>query len=315
MPAELLDRFEKESGIKVNFIAYESQEEAIQNMKDGNVYDIVVLDSQFVPGLIKANMLRPVDYENVPNIKYMSANFRDLIYDPGNHYSIPYNWGTTGLVVRSDLVKEPVKRWEDLWKQADTGKVLLWRGVERQMIGAALKSLGYSANSEDPDQLEQALQKLMQLKANAMFGEDKDETLESSAPVLLSGEAVVAVGWSHDVLEGRVENPAITYVLPEEGAMVWGDNFVITAKSPNHVAAEAFLNYMLQPEISAEITNFNSYPTGNEKAGNFINPSILLDPVVFPKNENLRNAEILLPLSPEGEKLHRQVWERFLAAP
>lgn len=315
MPAELLDRFEKETGIKVNFVAYESQEEAIQNMKDGKVYDIVVLDSQFIPGLIQSGMLRQINYANVPNIKYMSANFRDLVYDPGNRYSIPYNWGTTGLVVRGDLVKNPVTRWDDLWKQSETGKVLIWRGVERQMVGLALKSLGYSANSEDPAQLEQALQKLIQLKPNAIFAEDKDETIVSSAPALLSGEAVVAVGWSNDVLEGRVDNPAITYVLPKEGALMWGDNFVITAKSANHIAAEMFLNYMLRPEISAEITNFNNYPTGNEKARDFVDPAILNDPVVFPSNDHLRNAEIILPLSPEGEKLHNQVWERFLAAP
>lgn len=315
IPDEVLQGFEKETGIKVTFITYESQEEAIRNMKDGQVYDVVVLDSQFIPGVIQGEMVREIDYENVPNIKYISANFRDLIYDPGNRYSIPYNWGTTGLVVREDLVKTPVTRWDDLWNQAQTGKVLIWRGVERQMMGLALKSLGYSVNSENPAELEQAAQKIMALKPNAIFGEDKDESLESSAPILVKGEVVMAVGWSHDVLEGRKDNPAIQYVLPSDGALLWGDNFVITAKSPHPLAAEMFLNYVLRPEVSAKITNYNSYPSANEKASRFITPEILNDPVVFPKNDELKNAEIILPLSAEGEKLHNQLWERFLAAP
>ncbi|HYH05138.1 MAG TPA: extracellular solute-binding protein, partial [Bacillota bacterium] len=162
MPESIFEDFRKEYGITVKFVSYESQEEAIENMRAGKVYDIVVLDTQFIPGLISSGMLRPINYQNVLNFKYVSANFRDLVYDPGNRYSIPYNWGTTGLVVRSDLANGPVKRWEDLWKQESAGKVLIWRGVERQMMGMALKSLGYSVNSENREELEQALARLLE---------------------------------------------------------------------------------------------------------------------------------------------------------
>lgn len=315
LPEPVLAQFTRETGIKVRYEVYESQEEAIEKMKAGQVYDIVVMDSQFVPGLIESHMLKPINYQNVANFKYVSANFRDLVYDPGNRYSIPYNWGTVGLVMRSDLMQEPVTSWNDLWKQQGTGKILLWRGVERQMTGMALKSLGYSANSENPAEIEAAYQKLLALKPNVVFGEDADDTQETSAPALLDGRVVMAVGWSNDVLSAREKNPAVTYVLPKEGTMLWGDNFVLPANSKNQRAAEQLLNFMLRPEIGAQLTMYNFYPTANDKAREFVGADILNDPVIFPKNEDLRNAEILLPLSPAGEKLHTETWERFLAAP
>lgn len=315
MPESIFEDFKAEYGIHVNYKSYEAQEDAIESMKAGDVYDIVVLDTQFIPSLISSGMLRPINYQNVLNFKYVSANFRDLVYDPGNRYSIPYNWGTTGLVVRSDLANGPVKRWEDLWKQESAGKVLIWRGVERQMMGMALKSLGYSVNSENPEELEEALARLLELKPNCIFAEDSDETLESSSPILLRAEAVIAVGWSNDVLEARPENPNVTYVLPEEGALLWGDNFVIPANSPNQSTAELFLNYLLRPEVSAQLTNYNNYPTANEKARELVDPALLNDPVVYPKNTDLKNTEIILPLSPEGQKLHDEIWDRFLNAP
>lgn len=315
MPVSVFQDFEKEYGVAIKYIPYESQEEAIESMKAGNVYDIVVLDTQFIPGVISGGMVRQINYQNVQNFKYISANFRDLVYDPDNRYSIPYNWGTTGLVIRSDLVEGPVTRWEDLWKQEAKGKVLVWRGVERQMMGMALKSLGYSVNSENPAEIEGALQRLLELKPNCLIAEDKDESLESSAPVLLSGEAVMAVGWSHDVLEARLENPNVDYVLPEEGGLLWGDNFVIPTNSQNPYTAELFLNYLLRPEVSAQLTNYNSYPTPHDKAGEFVDPAIFNDPVVYPKDQDLKNAEIILPLSAQGEALHDEAWERFLTAP
>jgi spermidine/putrescine transport system substrate-binding protein len=315
LPEPVMEQFTNETGIAVRYEVYESQEEAIEKMKTGQVFDIVVMDSQFIPGLIESQLLSPINYQNVANFKYVSANFRDLVYDQGNRYSIPYNWGTTGLVLRSDKVKGIVTSWSSLWEQQGARRVLLWRGVERQMVGMTLKSLGFSANSENPAELEAAYQKLLALKPNVVYGEDSDDTQETSAPALLDGRIVMAVGWSNDVRSAREQNPAVTYVLPKEGALLWGDNFVLPANSKNHAAAEVFLNFLLRPEISAQLTMYNFYPTANDKARDFVGADILNDPVIFPKNEELRNAEIILPLSEAGAKLHNEIWERFLAAP
>jgi len=312
MPEPILEAFTQEYGVDVIYRTYESQVEALDNLRAGEVYDLVVFDSRFLPSLIEEGLLVEIDYQNVPHFRNISPNFRNLVYDPGNKYSVPFNWGTTGLVVRSDLLEEPVDAWADLWDARYAGRIALWRGERRELIGLALRSLGYSANSEESQQLEEALDRLTQLCQNAFFLEDYD--VYTSVPLLVSGEVVIAEGWSYDAVEGREYNPDIHYVLPEDGAMLWGDHFVIPANSHNKYTAEVFLNFLLRPGISAEVANRNLYATANEAALSFVNQDVLNDPAIFPPNEDLENAEIILPLSPEGERLYADVWERLMAA-
>ena len=312
MPQSVLEAFTEAYGVKVTYLTYESQEEAADGVRAGEAYDVVVFDNSLIPILVTEGLLAKINYHNVPNFKYISPNFRDLAYDPGNKYSVPFNWGTTGLVVRSDLVARPVARWADLWDRRYAGQVALWRGSPREVMGLTLKSLGYSVNSEDHGELEKALARLTELKQRAVFAEDLDPEQDSTAGFLAKGDVVLAMGWAGDALLGRELNQAIDYVLPLEGALLWGDNFVIPANSPNKYTAELFLNFLLKPEINARITNENYYATPNEAAYDFIEPEILNDLVVFPPNEAMKNAEIIMPLSPEGNKLHTEIWERFL---
>lgn len=313
MPQSVLDAFTAEYGIKVNYVIYESQEEAIEDIKAGQTYDVVVMESRLIPLLIQQNLLAQLDQRNLPNTKNLSASFRELAYDPGNRYSIPYSWGTTGLVYRSDLVDEPVTRWSDLWDPRYAGRVALWTGQSREVISLTLKSLGYSANSESPTELEAALERLLELKTKFLAVEDFD--LYTSAGILNSGQAVIAMGYANDVLLGRESNPAISYTLPKEGALLWNDAFVIPANSPNKYTAELFLNFLLRANINAQVVNENLFATPNEAALPLIKTEILSDPVIFPANSDLANAELLLPLSPQGQQLYGQIWQRFNTTP
>ena len=306
----ILDAFEAEYGIAVTYLPYDSQEEAVADIQAGNVYDVVVLENQLIPPLVTEGWLAEIDYRNVPNFKNISANFRDLAYDPENVHAIPYSWGTTGLVVRTDLVEEPVTRWADLWDARYAGKLMGWP-LSRYMIGIALKSLGYSLNSTVPSEIDAAVEHLIDLKPHITLCEWEPAV---AAPYLTSGEVVIAVGQADDVLEGQQQNPAIAYVLPEEGGILWGDNFVIPANSPNKQAAEKLINFLLRPEISAQIINETFYWLPNDAAMSLVDPEIRDNPAIFPPSEMLQNAEIILPLSPEGEALHAQAWERFLAS-
>jgi len=313
VPPSVLDAFAEEYGVKVTYVTYSSQEEALENLRAGEIYDVVVMDNRFIPDLKQEGLLARIDHSHVPNFRNISPNFRDLSYDPGNKYSIPFNWGTTGLVIRSDLVEESVSGWADLWDPRYAGKVGVWaQSSPRELIGLALQTLGYSINSEVPDELEAALKRLLELKRNALDLDARGAA--SSAEVLLSGEAVMAVGWAYDVVNAREENQAIQYVLPEEGTMLWGDNFVILTNSPRKYTAEVFLNFLLRPEIAAQIFDWNHFATPNEAAYSLIDPKLMNDPVIFPTNEDLKNSEIILPLSPEGEQLHARIWEQFVAA-
>ena len=311
IPQPVLDAFQTEHGVKVIYIPFEASQEAAESIRAGAVYDVVVVENRLIPGLINAGLLAQITPSSVPNFKNISANFRDLVYDPGNQYSIPFNWGTTGLVVRSDLVEKEVRRWSDLWEVGRNVKIALWRGEPRDGLGMALKSLGFSANSERPEELDAALRRLLDIRKQVIFLDDYDVT--SSGPVLANGEAVYAVGYALDVLEGQELNASIEYVLPTEGALMWGDNFAIPANSPNKAAAELFINFLLQAEVSAQIANYNRYATPNEAAFPLIEPEILHNPVIFPGREELNSAEIILPLSPEGERMYARAWELFIA--
>ncbi len=310
MPQSVLDAFTNEFGVKVNYVFYESQEEAAQNVRAGLEYDVVVLPPEVIPALIREGRLAEIDYRNVPNFKNISANFRDLAYDPGNRHSIIFHWGTTGLLIRTDLVGQPVvTRWADLWNPRFAGKVALWP-ISRALIPIALKALGYRGTSVDPQELEAALQYLLELKPNAIWWGNDNGTI---VPVLASGEAVIAYGWAYDAQLARDETVPISYILPEEGTFLWSDNFVIPTSSKQKYTAEVFLNFILRPEISAQIVNESYYPMANEAADPFIDADIRSDPLIYPPNDQLLKAEIIVPVSDEGENLFLSIWDRFMA--
>src|SRR4051812_38553528 len=228
MPQSVLDAFTAEYGIKVTYLVYGSQEEAISSIKAGKEYDVVIMGHEFIPAMIADGLLAPIDFQNVANFKNISANFRDPIFDRNNRHTVPFLWGTTGLIARTDLLKQPLTSWSDLWDTRYAGKVGMWP-IPRDVIGIALKSLGYSANSENPRELEAALKQLLKLKSNMFFF---DPDAESSAPLLIKGKATLAYGWSYDAFAAMKESDKIAYVLPKEGALLWGDNLVIPANSP-----------------------------------------------------------------------------------
>jgi spermidine/putrescine transport system substrate-binding protein len=311
MPRSVLDDFTREYGVKVTYLTFESQEEAVENILQGRIYDVAVLENPFIPSLVAARHLTEIDFRNVPNFKNISANFRDLAIDPGNRCTVPYHYGTTGLLVRTDLIGNAVTRWADLWDPRFAGKVAL-RLQPRELLSITLLSLGYGQNSEMADEVNAAVDRLIALKQSILWVEV--DTPKAVAK-LLSGEAVLLLGWPLDYQEAHGANPAISYILPKEGAPLWSDNYVIPTSSPNSYTAEIFINFLLRPEISARIVNEKNYPTANDAAITLVNPEIRDDPVIFPPLEQLRRAHFYLPLSPAGESLYKQAWDRFLAAP
>jgi spermidine/putrescine transport system substrate-binding protein len=308
LPTTVLDGFTAETGIQIHYQAYDGMDEAVQMVKTKTNCDVIAIGNDFILELSQAGLLAKLNKTNIPNIKNLSPNFREMAYDPKNSYSVPYNWGTSGLLFRSDLIQ--VTGWKDLWNPKFKGKIGLWRGEPRDEIGLALKSLGFSANSEKPSEVNAAVDRLIELGSRVLFLDDENQAFATD--YLKEGKIVMALGWAADAIQSQEANPAIRYILPDEGAMLWGDNFVIPATSPHQEIAEKYLNYILRPEISAQIANLNSYATANQAALALIKPEILNNPVVFPSNEALKKAEIFMPLSPEGEKLYHEAWARFL---
>jgi spermidine/putrescine-binding protein len=268
----------------------------------------VVLESEFLPRLIQANLLARINYQNIPNFKNISPNFRDLTYDPENRHSIPFHWGTTGLLVRPDLVKDSIHGWADLWDPHLPGQVAL-RDIPRDILSIALKSLGHSVNTEDPAELDQALARMLALKPKVLLVAGDEPGVVS---LLSSGIVSVAFVRATDALLARQAPVPLRYIIPEEGTFLWSDHFVIPVSSPHKYTAELFLNFLLRPDISAQIISDSHSPLPNDAASLYLPEDVLRDPLLFPIEQSLRSAEILLPLSQDGDMLYDQIWERYL---
>jgi spermidine/putrescine transport system substrate-binding protein len=309
VPQSVLDAFETEYKVRVKYVAYEDEAEAAGRIAAGEVFDVAVFDSFYLGSLVRNGLLAEIDYRNVTNFKNVAANFRDLAYDPGNAHSVPFNWGITALLVRTDLVPRPVTRWADLWEME--GITIGLRNEMRESLGMALRALGHSANTEDPQQLQEALERLLELRGRAQF---VGATGDDSARLLTSGEINVMVGWQEDAVALRAKGVPMAYILPDEGAELWADAFVIPASSPNQRTAELFLDFLLRPEVAAAIANDNDYPSANVAALSHLDPEVRDDPLINPPSASLRNAELLLPLSEEGDSLAASFWAQFEAA-
>ncbi len=307
MPPDVLAAFTAETGTEVRLITYESAEAALAAIRAGQVYDVAVVDNEQLPALVQAGRLAEINLSRVPNFKNISANFRDLATDPGNRYSIPYNWGATGVVVRTDRLPAPITTWADLWDPRLAGRVMA-RAQTVELLSVALKSLGQPLDTADPAALEAALARLRSLRPNLLQIAEVADVVQ----VFLDSSAVCLIGWSEDALLAQAQDPAVDYVLPADGALLWGDSFIISVDSLHRAMAEQFINFVLRPEMSVQVVETYHYATANEAALTLVDPLLLNNPVIFPPRADLERAEWYPPLSPAAEQLFDQTWRRFL---
>lgn len=310
LPPSVLEAFTRNTGIQVRYETFSSQEQAIGELRKGKIIDMMVVENPFIPGLIAEGRLLELSRQTIPNLRNISANFRDLAVDPGNRYTAPYHYGTTGLLVRTDLVDRPVTRWADLWRPELCGKIAL-RLQPRELISLALLSLGYNLNSEQPAEVQAAVDQLIALKPALLVVEV--DSAKAAAP-LLDGRVQVLVGWTLDYQTTHGVNTAVAYVLPEEGLPLRSDNYVIPANCRNRSGAEQLINFLLRGDISTQIVRERNYPTANEAALALITPELRNDPVVFPPTEALRRAHFYLPQTAATQQLYQQAWTRFIQA-
>lgn len=312
LPGDIFSDFSSETGIRVVYESYTSQEDAVEDLMSGMEADVVVMDSRFIPELISCQCLSGINKTNVPNFKYISTVFRDLSFDQGNRYSVPFQWGTTGIVYRRDLAGREISKWSDLWDPAFRGKIGLWEGQPREAIGLTLKMLGYSANSDNPEELALAMNKLSELIPGVVILEDIDPY--TAVPGLLDGRLVLSQGYAYDAIEGKQNSPDIEFTLPAEGSVLWSEHFIIPTSSRHKQEAESLLNYLLKPEVMAKIVDYNHYATANDGAINLIEPQLRENPLVFPPTDDLNNAEIIFPVKKENETYLLSAWNDFVTA-
>lgn len=309
IPQALLDGFTAETGIKVNYDTYSSNEEMLAKLQAGaSGYDLALPSDYTVAIMIKQGMLEQIDLTKITNYNNLGSQFKNLSFDPGNQYSIPYQWGTVGMVVDSSKVTRPITSWKDLWDPAFAGRVVLLDD-EREVIGMVLLTLGYDKNSTDPAQLEEAKVRFAELLPNVrLFDSDSPKT------ALLAGEVWLGLTWNGEAAIAHGENPDVQYLCPSEGCGIWYDNFVIPKGAPHPQAAHAFINYVLKPEASILITEEFPYSNPNQAALDLMktaNPDLYESYMGFaatnPSAADIQNAKHVIDLG-EATGLWDRVW-------
>lgn len=288
LPQSVIDQFEQQYNIKVNYSTFSSNEEMLAKlMAGGSQFDLVVASDYMVEILQKQNLLQPIDRNKITNFKNLDEAVLDLEFDPGNKYSIPYMWGDACIAVNTSKLKTPITGYKDLWNPELKNSIVVLDD-QRAVIGMALKKLGYSINETSPEALAAAKKELEALQPNIKaYDSDSPKTL------LINGEATVGFVWGAEAALAGRENSDITAVIPVEGLFLQQDNFVIPADSKNKDAAELFINFILEPEISSEISREFPYANPNKAAYPYIDQDIMSDIAVYPPAEAVKTGEHL----------------------
>ena len=289
LPKEVIDEFTRRTGIAVRYDLYDSNEAVLAKLESGVAdYDLVVPSDYMVRILIHLKLLRPLEKARLKNLGNLDPRFLDKEFDPGNAYSLPYLWGTTGYGY--DRSKAPANEdsWAPLFDPKNKGQILMLDDM-RECFAVALKYLGHSLNSTDPAVLKQAadlLKKQKELVKTYNSGDYEN--------ILASGDVWFAHGYNGQLAKVVAENPErFGYVLPKEGATLWIDSVCLPARARNVEAIYAFLDYVLEPEVDARIVNAIRYASPNRAARAFIEPEILNDAAVYPSEEALARCELV----------------------
>ena len=284
MDPALLDQFEEEYGASVTEDVYPSNEELFARVESGGAqYDVIVPSDYMVDIMIQEELLMAIDFDAVPNVANVDPDFATPPYDPDLEFSVPYQWGTTGLGVNLAVVGDVEPSW-DLVFDPDVASQLGGRisllDDPRETMGAALYWLGYSPNTTDEGELQEAADVISAAREwTAAFESNQYSDL------LLGGETVVAQGYSGNFLDNFGDDEDYAYLIPDEGATIWTDNLAILADAASPCTAHTFLNFILDAENGAQLTNWTYYASPNAAASEFILPEILEDEAIYPDED------------------------------
>jgi spermidine/putrescine transport system substrate-binding protein len=288
MPDDIIQQFEKETGININYSTYDSNETMYAKLKADPTaaYDIVVPSSYFIQRMSREGMLQTIDKTRLPNFKNLNPEFLDKVFDLHNQYSIPYLWSSTGIVVNTKyFAKDSIKSWADLWKPEYKDQLLLLDDT-REVFSIALMVLGYSANDANPDHIKQAYEKLRQLLPNVKLFNDM-----AVQNIYIDEDASIGMGWSGDIFLANQENSAVQYVYPQEGFVISLDNLAIPQGAKHLDNAYKFINFLLRPDIAARISQEIGYGTPNEAALKLLPKETRDNTIVYPDKQTMQRAQ------------------------
>ncbi|MBF0746741.1 ABC transporter substrate-binding protein [Gemella sp. 19428wG2_WT2a] len=305
---ELITQFEEETGVKVIYETFDSNEALLTKLKNSSTaYDIVVPSDYTIKKMAELNLLQEVDKSKLSNLAKINPKLMNLSFDPENKYSIPYFWGTLGIVYNTSMLEEDQKfeNWNDLWGQDLENDILLVDGA-REVLGLALQSEGKSLNETDEIALKLAKEKLELMRKN-IKAINNDEMI----PLMANGEAKVAVTFSGSAAEMMEANEDLVYSIPKEGSNLWFDNMAIPKVSKNPEAAHKFIDFMLRPENAAKNAEFVGYATPVLDAYEILGEEITSDEQFYPTDETMEKLEVYKSLDQKVTQLQNDLLLEF----
>lgn len=303
---EVLTMFEEETGITVHYDEFETNENMYPIIEAGAVaYDLVCPSDYMIEKMITNNLVQELNLDNIPNYKNLDEtqleNSKE--FDPENKYTVPYAWGTVGILYNTTMVEEAPTSWSTLWDETYADNILMQDSV-RDAFGITLKYLGYSLNSTIESELQEAKELLIQQKPLVQA-----YVIDQVRDKMIGNEAAIGVIYSGEVLYCQEQNPDLEYVVPEEGSNVWIDSWVIPHNAQNKEAAEAFINFLLEPEIAVMNFEYIYYSTPNKAAKELLDEFYQTNPAVFPDDSILEKCETFKYLGADAEELYSTLWK------
>lgn len=304
---DTIPNFEEACGVTVNYDIYESGEAMLARIRQGNPgYDLVVPSGDTIGIMIGEDLLIPLDKDLIPNIANISEDLLDPPYDAGNEYSLPYQWGTIGLGYNTSLGE--ITSWADMF-EADAN--VAWLDDRRATFGVALMILGYDPNTGDPNEIAEARDFLLDRGSNVVSIAADDGQVQ-----LERGDVDITVEYSGDIIDLTYECECddFAYVIPEEGSNIWVDNMAVPVDAPNPELAMVFMDYVLHPQVGADISNFTAYGSPNQAAIELglIDEELLADTSIYPTDEVRERLFFVTPVEADVEQLYNDAWDELL---
>ncbi len=304
--------FEELTGIKVNYTNYATNEELYAKLKGGAAsYDVIIPSDYMISKMIKEGMIQKLDFDNIPNFSYIMDNFRNLEYDPENDYSVPYTWGTVGIIYDTTMIDIPADEidWDLLWNEDYADQILMFDNP-RDAFAIAEIMQGYSLNTENPEELADAARKLTEQKS-IVQGYVMDEVFDK----MEAGDALIAPYYAGDALTILAENEDLNFVVPKSGTNLFIDAMCIPSTARQKEAAEMYINFMCEPDIAYANIDYICYSTPHQAAYEMLDEDVQNSSISYPDDEFVANkTTVFVNLSDEANKTMQDLWTEMKSA-
>lgn len=298
--------FEKLTGIKVEYILYDTNEALYAKFASGGFEGDVIIPSDYMAArLIAEGYVQKLDFANIPNYRFIDEKFHGLGHDPRDEYGVPYTWGVTGIVYNKTMVTGVIDSWNALWDETYKNNMLMFDN-SRDAFGVSLLRLGYSVNTTNAEEINKAAEELKKQRELVQA-----YVMDQIFDKIDNGEAALAPYYNGDAYNMISENSDLAFVVPKEGTNYFVDCMMIPANAQNKEAAEMYINFMLEPQVGLENTNFICYSTPNTAVYELLDEDMKNDPVAYPSDEQLKNSEVFEHLPKETNDLIAELWNEI----